>query len=594
MKDLIREAPLGKVIRYLTVNKWLLYPEEEPGFVLPSQYQAALNRNEKQHGLTNHSSSSNSSKTLPAIEQLTTRPDVESPAERLEAVMSHTQSMRSLKYDKERIEAEGQLDLQRTKSIPIRPVETESGVILVDWYTTDDQSNPQNWSALKRGWVVFVICAYNWVTYIAGSLWVPAQPGIQEHFGVDIQVGSLGLSMFIVGYGIGPLLFGPITEIPIVGRHSVYFLTFLVYFILTIPTASIDSFAGIVVLRFLSGFFGSPAIGIGGASVGDVMSFMYFPYGLGWWILSFWAGPSLGPTVGGFAAMAKGWRWPLWEVVWVSAPMLALLFLCTPETLGSNILLRRAKRLRKLTGDNRLQSQGEIDQKGLSMAHIVKETLLRPMEIMAKDPSIFFTNLYTAYFYATYYTFFSVFDIVFPEFYGFNLGETGNAFLACEIGSVLGHAMYFAYLYFYMVPDNKKNGFRDQEHRLHPAVFGSLGLPIGLFIFAWTADSNIHWSVPLFGVAIFTIGGYLVIQGLFVYIPISYPKYAASLFTGNDLFRSSMAAGSVHFAKPLFRNLGVHDGVTILASIGCLGVVGCWALWYFGARLRAASKFAQA
>jgi MFS transporter, DHA1 family, multidrug resistance protein len=591
MKDLIREAPLGKIIRYLTSNKWLLYPEEEATFMLPPEYQAALDRVEKKNERSPDSSSSRLTGALTG-NAVVARSDVEIPLERLESVLSYTQSMKSLKYDTERIEAESQLDMSRTKSIPIRPVETDSGAILVDWYTTDDPSNPQNWSALKRGWVVFVICAYNWVTYIAGSLWVPAQPGIQEHFDVDIQVGSLGLSMFVVGYGLGPLLFGPITEIPVVGRHSVYLLTFFVYFVLTIPSAAINSYAGIVILRFFSGFFGSPAIGIGGASIGDVMSFTYFPYGLGWWILSFWAGPSLGPSVGGFAAMAKGWRWPLWEVVWVSAPML-LLLLCTPETLASNILLRRAKRLRKLTGNDRLQSQGEIDQAGLSMNHVVKETLLRPIEIMAKDPSVFFTNLYTAYFYATYYTFFSVFDVVFPEFYGFNLGETGNAFLACEIGSVLGHVMYFSYLYFYMVPDNKKNGFRAQEHRLHPAVFGSLGLPIGLYIFAWTADYNIHWVVPLFGVVIFTIGGYLVIQGLFVYIPISYPQYAASLFTGNDFFRSAMAAGSVHFAKPLFKNLGVHNGVTILASVGCLGVVGCWALWYFGARLRAASRFAQ-
>jgi MFS transporter, DHA1 family, multidrug resistance protein len=291
--------------------------------------------------------------------------------------------------------------------------------------------------------------------------------------------------------------------------------------------------------------------------------------------------------------MSKGWHWPLWEVVWIASPVLILLLLFMPETSPSTILLHRAQRLRKLTGDARLQSQSEIDQRNMSASTILSSALVKPIEIMMKDPAIFFVNVYTGYFYGVFYTFFEVFPLVFPPFYGFNLGETGLAFLACFIGVSVAISAYCAYLYFYMVPDNLKHGLREQEHRLIPAIFGSFLLPIGLFTFAWTSDSNIHWSVPLLGVGIFTIGHFFTMQSLFIYIPFSYPKYAASLFAGNSIWRSGISCGSVVFARPLFVNLGVHRGVTLLAGLSVAGIFGTSAIYVFGKRLRARSKFAQ-
>lgn len=192
-----------------------------------------------------------------------------------------------------------------------------------------------------------------------------------------------------------------------------------------------------------------------------------------------------------------------------------------------------------------------------------------------------------------FYTFFEVFPLVFPPFYGFNLGQTGLAFLACFVGVVVALLAQFAYLRFYMVPDNLKNGFREQEHRLVPAIAGSIFLTIGLFLFAWTADSNIHWAVPLLGVGIFCVGHFFTMQSLFIYLPFSYPKYAASLFAGNSVWRSGTAGASVVFARPLFINLGVHKGVTLLGGLSVAGILGTIALYTFGKKLRAKSKFAE-
>ena len=121
-----------------------------------------------------------------------------------------------------------------------------------------------------------------------------------------------------------------------------------------------------------------------------------------------YCGPALGPLISGFAVTAKGWRWSLWEILWAAGPIFLVMFLLLPETSTPNILLRRAARLRKLTGDNRLKSQSEIDQKNMKPTAIVIDAIIKPMEITIKDPAIAFVNVYTAIIYGIYYSFFEV------------------------------------------------------------------------------------------------------------------------------------------------------------------------------------------
>ena len=583
MLDLIREAPLGQAIRLVSRNRLLQYPEEKPGFELPAQY---IDQLESKHRPVNSKNNSDSDDN--------THCGINSSGSSCFAPRSSDElqphsEQRPVDVEK----AEQQLDLQRTQSAPIVPQKTADGVLLVDWYTTDDSASPRNWSSGKKGFVIFVLCIYTWTVYCAGPIYAAGAEGIQEEFGVSAVAVTVGLAIYVLAYGIGDLLFSPITEIPVVGRNPAYWGTFIIFWALSFPTATASSFGELLALRFLTGFFGSPALANGGATVGDMLSLINIPFGLCWWVFSAWAGPAFGPLLGGFAAQAKTWRWPLWEIVWMTSPALLLLLTLMPETSASNILLRRARRLRKLTGNDKLQSQSEIDQREMKASDLVFTTLVRPMEIMVKDPSILFVNLYTGYFYAVFYTFFEVFPLVFPVFYDFDLGQTGLAFLSCFVGVCIAISSYFVYLYVYMIPDNIKNGLGEQEHRLVPAIVGSVLLPVGLFIFAWTSRADVPWIAPLIGVGIFVIGHFWVMQSLFIYLPLSYPKYAASLFAGNSIWRSVAACGAVIVARPLFINLGVDKGVTLLACLSVIGIFGTTAIYVFGKSLRARSKFAE-
>lgn len=161
------------------------------------------------------------------------------------------------------------------------------------------------------------------------------------------------------------------------------------------------------------------------------------------------------------------------------------MFFTLPETSASNILLRRAKRLRKLTGNHNYRSQSEIDQGNMAFSKIAVDAIWKPIEISIKDPAVMFTNIYTSFIYSIYYSFFEVFPLAYIGIYHFNLGELGLVFICIIVGCVIGMSIYCSYVYWYLEPDIKKNGLRAQEHRLVPALFSSMLLPAAMFWFGW-------------------------------------------------------------------------------------------------------------
>lgn len=97
--------------------------------------------------------------------------------------------------------------------------------------------------------------------------------------------------------------------------------------------------------------------------------------------------------------------------------------------------------------------------------------------------------------------------------------------------------------------------------------------------------------VTFIGMGIANVGLYYTMQCLFIYLPFSHPKYAASLLAANGLSRSVMGTAGVLYAPPLFEALGVGGGISLLAGLTLLCCGGLWFLYIFGARLRARSRF---
>ena len=61
------------------------------------------------------------------------------------------------------------------------------------------------------------------------------------------------------------------------------------------------------------------------------------------------------------------------------------MFFSLPETSSDLILLRRARRLRKLTGRTDLQAESEMRQANMKAGQIAFQALIKPWEINIKE-----------------------------------------------------------------------------------------------------------------------------------------------------------------------------------------------------------------
>lgn len=259
-----------------------------------------------------------------------------------------------------------------------------------------DPENPQNWSTLKKFFVTFEITFLTFSVYIGSAIYSSGEEDIVRVFGVSQVAATLGLTLFVLGYALGPVLWAPLSEIPQIGRNPVYIITLAVFVILQVPTALAVNFGMLLAFRFLTGFIGSPSLATGGASIGDMYAPNKRAYGIAIWGVGAVCGPTLGPLVGGFAAEAKGWTWTIWELMWLSGFALVLFFFFLPETSSANILYRRTRRLRKITGNDKLISEPELIGEQMTGKDIVMMVLIRPITLNFTEPMVFLLNLYIA------------------------------------------------------------------------------------------------------------------------------------------------------------------------------------------------------
>ncbi|CAO1627138.1 unnamed protein product [Parajaminaea phylloscopi] len=480
-----------------------------------------------------------------------------------------------------------------TASTSKSPTQTPTPAPTVSWYGDEDPENPLNWPRAYKVAVTFTICIMTTAIYMGSSIFAPGIADFAQDRGTTNTVSALAIALFVWGYGLGPLVLSPITEVSFIGRNWPYIASLGIFFLLQIPTVLTDSVAGFLVLRFLAGVVGSPVLATGGATIGDIWGYTgAFANALGCWGYSAAAGPVVGPLVGGFATDAKGWRWTIWPLLWASGAVWLWIFVFLPETNGATILSRRAARLRRLTGDPRWVSEGDLHDRTLDPRQLAFETLVRPFELTLLEPVVFFNNLYIALVYGVLYCFFEAFPLVFQGHHGFNAGETGLAYLGILIAGALTLVGYCIFNNRFISRKYAEGSWKP-EYRMLPVMLGGVALPVCLFWFGWTSFASVHWISPVLASSLFALSIYLLFQGILNYLAENYPRYMASVFASNDLMRAGVGGAFPLFSTAMFERLTVQGGCSLLGGIALLMLPLPFVLYWYGPRLRAASKRAQ-
>ncbi|KAF2173280.1 hypothetical protein M409DRAFT_49746 [Zasmidium cellare ATCC 36951] len=584
MSELFRDTAFGHLVRFVSRGKFFKYQEE----IDPSLYTRFIDEKKSgymaHHGDTNPPADGTEPQTLGGVRTREERYTTESPPRLSTNRRSSSEQTRVGQENANVNYVSGvQIDQEKGKDVHI-----------VSWWGDNDAENPRNWSLFKRCFVTFEICLLTTSVYIGSSIYSAGTESVMATFGVSQVAATLGLCLFVGGYGLGPMLWSPMSEIPFIGRNPIYLGTLVIFVALQPAVAMATNFGMLLAFRFITGFFGSPVLATGGASLTDIWRPQKQAYAISIWGIAAVCGPTLGPLIGGFAVQYGGlnntiqapWQWPIWELMWLSGFCLVFLFFFFPETSANNILLRRTKRLRKLTGNDKLTCEPELMAAQMSGKEVVMMSLVRPFTLNFLEPMVFLLNLYIALIYGLLYIWFESFVVVFIDIYHFGLGTEGLAYLGILIAVFLVVPPFFAYLYYYLEPKFDENGNVKPELRLIPAMFGGFCIPICLFWFGWSARPDVHWIMPIIGSGWFSIGAFLLFNSVLNYLPDAYPEYAASVLAGNDFMRSSFGTGFPLFASAMYGNLGVAWASSTLAFISLAFIPIPFLLYRYGETLR--------
>jgi MFS family permease len=87
--------------------------------------------------------------------------------------------------------------------------------------------------------------------------------GVSKTFNVSEEVSLLTITVFVIGFGVGPLAFAPLSEL--FGRKIVYVVTLAFAFIFIIPQAVAQNIGTLLVCRLIDGIaFSAPMTLVGG------------------------------------------------------------------------------------------------------------------------------------------------------------------------------------------------------------------------------------------------------------------------------------------------------------------------------------------
>ncbi|SCU85356.1 LAMI_0C10968g1_1 [Lachancea mirantina] len=466
---------------------------------------------------------------------------------------------------------------------------------LVGWNGADDPENPMNWSKGKKGLVVLQIMLLTCVTYMGASIYTPGQEQIQHDFHVGHVVGTLNLSMYVLGYGLGPMIFSPLSEVAAIGRQRIYIVTLLAFMIFQVGAATVNNIGGLVVIRFISGILCSPSLATGAASLGDFIPKRKVPVFVGLWAVGAVAAPVLAPLLGATMVVAKGWRFIFWLLMWLCAVTSIILIFFFPETQQENILHRRACRLRKATGDARYYTKQERADSLVTFKDLLLDALYRPFKIMASEPAVLAFDIYIALCYGTFYLFFEAFPLVFVGIYHFTLVEMGLAYMGFCVGCALSYIALLIFLAKVTTPRQKNNTFTPEAFLLL-AMYLCWALPLSLFLFGWAA--GVHWILPIIAEVFFVLNVFNLFQSSFAYLADSYPRYLASVFAGNGFARAGFACAFPLFGQAMYKNLGSEKYPvgwgSSLVGFFCIALAAIpFVLYRVGPKLRGRSQYAN-
>ncbi|TVY60679.1 Efflux pump FUB11 [Lachnellula suecica] len=451
-------------------------------------------------------------------------------------------------------------------------------------FPPNDPANPRNWSLARKWSIIFAITLIDLTVSWAASGYSPAQTLMEKEFGVSAEVGTLGLSLYVLGLALGPMTLAPLSEY--FGRSPIYIISYGIFLLFLVGTALVQNLGGFLVLRLLSGLFAAVTIANFGGTIADLFESHETGPAMSIFLWAATVGSPSGYFLFSFVAATKGLRAVFWALLGICGGFWLIMIITIRETRHSIILARRHKISSNLPRTQRLKN---------ATYNLFQKALKRPFLFLGTEAIVIFCSLYNGYLYGLSFLFNGAFNIVFgSKGYGFGTIDVGLAFLGICVGITIGPITALLFGERYFQKKLKENGYKNTpEARVFLGKIAGITFPISLFWFAWTCYTSIHWIVPILASAFWGWSFYMLILMTYTYTEDSYKTYSASALAGIGLIRNVAGAGFPLFATQMYGRLGNQGATSLLAGLAVLMVPIPFLFTKYGRRLREASPWAR-
>lgn len=455
--------------------------------------------------------------------------------------------------------------------------------------------SPFTWAPSRK---ILVLCApfmaSTLAAYSAGAYALTSDQLIPKWSIGDTQFNA-GITIFVAGFGFTPMILAPVSEIH--GRYWVYVCSGIVFFLGTLGCAITQSYAGMMISRFITGCGAAVFAALTGGVVSDVYRKENRNTPMALYTLSIMVGTGLGPLVSGIVVDRLDERWVFYLQLIAIGTTTVALFLLFAETSSTCLLRRACQDLNKrklcnasgatLTFFPLLQNSLKLD------ISIIWRSFAFPLKLLVTESVVFWFSAWVSFAWAILYMQFSSIGIVFTSIYNFDKPQIGAIYTAVIVGSILSFilAIYERPVLRRLLPGSYLQS--TPEQRLLSPCIQSILLPIGLFWFMMNSKPNSHWISPALAIGSCTIGIFSIYLAVFNYLADTYHRYASSALAAQSMCRNLLAGIFPLVTKRMLTDLTFAGTGGLLGGLG-LGLTAIpWLLYFFGHKIRARSSFAK-
>ncbi|KAK4238768.1 major facilitator superfamily domain-containing protein [Achaetomium macrosporum] len=461
---------------------------------------------------------------------------------------------------------------------------------LVDFDGPADPYKPMNWPLPKKILTTFLYGTVTMTATWASSCYSAGNAQIAREFDVGSQVAVLGTSLFLIGFGVGPLLWAPLSEV--YGRRLAVLPPMFVAGCFSFGSATAKDFQTLMLTRFWGAFFASAPVTNTGGVLGDLFGPAQRGIAMAGYAMAVVAGPALGPIVSAALVIQPnlGWRWTeyLAGILQMFVLLLAVIFI--DESYPPKLLVYKARRLRVESGNWALHAK--FEEWDVSVVELARKFLVRPVQLLC-TPICFLVALYASFCYGILYMQLGSIPIIFGEVRGWSQLVATLPFLCIFIGAILGCGLNVYNQLLYNKAYHAAGNRAVPERRLPPMMLGGILFAGGQFLTGWTANPTIHWIVPCIGLVMLGTGFFTIFQAALNYLVDTFTRYAASAVAANTFLRSCFACAFPLVVGPMYHNLGVGPGSSIPAAFATLLIPVPFVFFVYGKRIRAGFKWSR-